>query len=91
MDTREFTQWLAAVLEVERSWDGHGVGMLTDHLGEYVERVQEFDEAGVLSSADGLLVRMENGDEYQIAVVQTSCAIRRTPRPMQETSLRQMK
>lgn len=38
------------------------------------ERVQGFEDAGIVSSAEGLVVSMGGGDEFRISVVQTRYA-----------------
>jgi len=38
------------------------------------ERVQSFEDAGIMSSADGLVLSTAEGDEFQIMVVQTRYA-----------------
>ena len=40
------------------------------------ERVQDFEDAGIVSSAQGLVLQVEGGDEFQITVVQTRYAPR---------------
>jgi hypothetical protein len=38
------------------------------------ERVQDFEDAGIASSADGLVVHTGGGDEFRVSVVQTRYA-----------------
>ena len=42
---------------------------LPDELSE-VERVQTYDEAGILTNNKGLVLRMKDGTEWQLTIVQ---------------------
>jgi hypothetical protein len=43
---------------------------LPDELSE-VERVQTYDEAGILTNNKGLVLRMKDGTEWQLTIVQS--------------------
>lgn len=43
---------------------------LPDELSE-VERVQTYDEAGILTNNKGLVLRMQDGSEWQLTIVQS--------------------
>lgn len=60
MNSIEWTRVLSAAVEAEPS----------------CERVQDFEDAGIISSAEGLVVHGRGGDEFQIMVVQTRYAPR---------------
>jgi hypothetical protein len=61
MDSQEFADQIGDMLQ-----DNDG---LPDD--ERVQRVQSFREAGLLTNDAGIVVKMANGDEYQITVVKT--------------------
>ena len=47
--------------------------LLQDEEQAYeVDRVQTFEEAGVLTGNRGLVVRTEDGSEFQISIVQSA-------------------
>jgi hypothetical protein len=62
MNTTDLTRAIAAVLEGEPA----------------CERVQDFEDAGIVSSADGLVMHTGGGDEFRITVVQTRYAPAKT-------------
>lgn len=64
MNEKGFAACLAAALNVEC-----GVNESFDPDG--VRNAVTFDEAGVLSSSAGLVVRMDDGSEYQITIVRS--------------------
>ena len=41
-----------------------------------VERIQDFGDAGIWSSAEGILIQMSNGELFLVSVVQTRHAPR---------------
>ncbi len=71
MDTQELRDFLAAVFECEASWEQAGDETLPDHLTERVERVVSYQDAGVFTNLDGLVIDMEDGSQYQITIVQS--------------------
>ena len=64
MTEKGFAACLAAVLNLEC-----GVNESFDPDG--VRDAVTFDEAGVLSSNAGLVVRMDDGSEYQLTIVRS--------------------
>ena len=58
MTSRELARVLAAAVENEPA----------------CERLQDFEDAGIASSAEGLVLHTGGGDEFQILVVQTRFA-----------------
>ena len=71
MDTRELRDWLHAVFECEASRDQAGDETLPDHLTERVERILSYQDAGVFTNLDGLVIDMEDGSQYQVTIVQS--------------------
>ena len=76
MDTLELRDWLHAVFECEASWEQADDETLPDHLTERVERVLSYQDAGVFTNLDGLVIDMEDGSQYQVTIVQSRHAPR---------------
>ena len=64
MDSQEFADQIGDMLQDRDDNDA-----LPDD--ERVRRVQSFREAGLLTNDAGIVVKMANGDEYQITVVKS--------------------
>ena len=58
MDEREIRELLADML-------------LDDENGAEVRNVETFQDAGLMTSAEGLVVRMEDGQEFQLTIVRS--------------------
>ena len=68
MSARDLARYLAGVMESPR--------FVADDPAERLERVQDFEDAGICTAAEGLVISTEAGAEYQILVVQTRQAPR---------------
>lgn len=63
MDEREFSKALEDILDE-----------LTDRDVLDVRSVSSFEDATILSSNEGLVVRLEGGDHFQLTIVQSKRA-----------------
>jgi hypothetical protein len=71
MTSRNLQEFLAAIMEVESSWERTGDETLPGHLTGRVERVQSLEDTGIHTGIDGLVIQMEDGAEFQITTVQS--------------------
>lgn len=60
MTSREFTEHVQALLELDDGYDD-----------ELVDCAWTFAESGVMTQNDGLVVRMSDGSEFQVTIVQS--------------------
>jgi hypothetical protein len=75
LKTRELLNWLV-VATAPRQRRTCGVERpLVEAMGG-IATVTTFDDAGIFSSSDGLVLRSVDGDEFQITLVQTDFANR---------------
>jgi len=65
MNTRRFETWLQKAIELTA--EDHAIG---------IESVEDFVQAGVLTADRGLVVRFEDGSEFQVTLVQSRGARR---------------
>jgi hypothetical protein len=61
MNEKDFTDRLLELIESD-----HDYAAAFDHQ---IRRVRTYEEVGMLTSNDGLVVELENGDEFQITIV----------------------
>lgn len=57
MDTKEFAEWLQNII--------------FDSDDEEHKSVATYEESGILSMNDGLVVKMKDGTEYQLTIVRS--------------------
>jgi alpha-D-ribose 1-methylphosphonate 5-triphosphate diphosphatase PhnM len=74
MDEQEFTEQLKGVLDAIRYGDDNEPGGFHSDDQSVIDRVETFEENGVLAMNKGLVVRMEDGSEFQVTVVQSKRA-----------------
>lgn len=70
MDEKRFEELLLSIVTGAMHDDSHVVVNYAD--GEpLIDTVHTFFAAGVLSNNAGLVIRLENGDEFQVTIVQS--------------------
>ena len=62
MTEREFRNWLTEVIYE---------GMESLYEGEEEMDITSFEEAGLLTKDEGLALRLENGEEFQLTIVRS--------------------
>lgn len=64
MTSNQFVEMLQGILL-------EGIAELTDKSFAEFKRIETFEEAGVLTNSDGLVIRMTDGTTFQITVVRS--------------------
>lgn len=76
MNTGTLRDWLLEILEREADRDGHDIEQ--EPCPARLDRVQSYQDAGVWTALHGLVIRTEDGEEFQLTVVQSQYARRRS-------------